>query len=123
MTASALCDGEAVACIIGGWGDMERAMAPVLLHQLNEPESEHQYAWSEPETSGAEPEGRAFHSTSEVARCTLLVYGGLGNGCCRTDVRDAAAVQDIVSIFFWQCRLWSCSVFFYLNERCRERFL
>jgi len=41
------------------------------------------YVWSRLQVAGAPPEGRAFHTSTELAthggtRRTLLVYGGFG---------------------------------------------
>lgn len=114
MTSTTL-RGELVACILGGWSDGEVAMAPHLLHTSSSgavgsagatgggsggsgggsggsggsgtaEASARSYSWSLPSVSGAPPAGRAFHSTTEIAPSALLMYGGLGTGCCRTDV-------------------------------------
>jgi len=85
MTATALADGEAVACLLGGWGEGEVPMVPHLLHSSGAG-SAPAFSWSCLDVRGVSPSRRAFHSTTEVAPSRLLVYGGLGVGCCRTDV-------------------------------------
>lgn len=44
------------------------------------------FSWDRRAIAGQPPTARAFHSTTEVAPGRLLVYSGLGPGCCRTDV-------------------------------------
>eukprot|EP00961_Rhodomonas_salina_P272553 3683068-Rhodomonas_salina.2 len=44
------------------------------------------YSWGRRAIAGEPPSPRAFHSATEVAPGQLLVYGGLGPGCCRTGV-------------------------------------
>ena len=86
MTATALADGEAVACLLGGWGEAgEVPMVPHLLHSSGAG-SALAFSWSCPDVRGVSPSRRAFHSATEVAPSRLLVYGGLGPGCCRSDV-------------------------------------
>ena len=82
MTVTSLPGGEEVACIIGGWSDGEVPMMARLLHR----DADRVYHWRAPALSGSLPHGRAFHTATEVASSRLLVYGGLGTGCCRTDV-------------------------------------
>ena len=45
-----------------------------------------EYLWSDQRVAGTEPSPRAFHTATEVAPSVLVVYGGLGNRCCHTDV-------------------------------------
>ena len=82
MTTSRLGCGEEVACVMGGWGDDEVSMQPHLLRR----DADGVHHWAAPTTTGSVPDGRAFHSCTEVAPACMLVYGGLGSGCCRTDV-------------------------------------
>ena len=70
-----------MACLLSGWGYDEITMAPCLLTKHDDG-----YRWTKPQVSGAEPEGRAFHSATEICPGTLCIVGGLGSGCCRTDV-------------------------------------
>ena len=101
MTSTRLPDGSPCAVVLGGWGTDERGMAPVVLRTVPperasppapaddtaEGDEICHYAWSRPHVAGTEPDGRAFHTTTEVsARSLLIIYGGLGSGCCRTDV-------------------------------------
>ena len=81
MTAVQLGGGEEVACILGGWSDGEVLMHPHVLRRGDDD----LFHWAVLATSGL-PEGRAFHSATQVAPGRLLVYGGLGQGCCRYDV-------------------------------------
>jgi hypothetical protein len=81
MTATSVRGGAACACVIGGWGHGELTMAPLLLSQTADG-----YVWSAPDVAGELPAGRAFHSATETGGACVLVYGGLGSGCCRTDV-------------------------------------
>ena len=82
MTVTRLTSGEEVACVLGGWGHDEIPMQPYLLRQ----DADGVYRWECPVVSGDLPPGRAFHSATEVAPGRLLVYGGLGQGCCRVDL-------------------------------------
>ena len=82
MTATTLANGEPVACVLGGWSDGEVLMTAHLLHK----DADSIFRWQAPALSGTLPEGRAFHTATEVAPSRLVVYGGLGTGCCRTDV-------------------------------------
>ena len=96
-----------MAVVLGGWGHDDDGLAPTLLCRTADLDrtppglslqgmgntglhgaarAEAEYTWRRLQVAGAEPEGRAFHSTTEVARGTLLLYGGLGPGCCRSDV-------------------------------------
>jgi hypothetical protein len=83
MTSTQLADGSHVACVLGGWGYDELTMAPALLHVVDEGGL---FRWSRPQVRGSLPDGRAFHTATEVARSSILVYGGLGSGCCRNDL-------------------------------------
>ena len=78
---SASHEGTPVVCLLSGWGHDENNMAPYLLTKEDDG-----YRWTKPLVSGAEPEGRAFHSATEICRGRLCIVGGLGSGCCRTDV-------------------------------------
>lgn len=68
-------------CLLSGWGYDEITMAPYLLTREGDG-----YRWTKPQVSGQEPEGRAFHSATEICPGLLCIVGGLGSGCCRTDV-------------------------------------
>jgi hypothetical protein len=74
--------GEEAACVIGGWGEGHVPMQPHVLRR----DDDATYHWTAPTTAGSEPKGRAFHSATQIVPGCLLVYGGLGTGCCRTDV-------------------------------------
>ena len=98
--------GRACGCILGGWGaGDEVGMAPWVLTAVavdsegGDGAQSTAYAWSSPQCTGMPPEGRAFHSAtcigssssrsgsrSSSRSSTILVYGGLGSRCCRTDI-------------------------------------
>ena len=80
--------GTQLALLIGGWGYIDIDMNPMLLKEGTNEEQEkgYQYSWSKPETNGALPAARAFHSATEVSEGLILVYGGLGRGRCCNDV-------------------------------------
>ena len=86
--------------VLGGWGQDEEGISPTLLSCTADLASADRaaveaeavelagevepcaYAWRRLQVAGAAPEGRAFHTTTEVTtheltRRTLLVYGGL----------------------------------------------
>lgn len=82
MTAVSLRQGLA-AVVLGGWGSMSLDMQPHILIPTRAAKRGH--IWSRPEISGTPPAGRAFHSATAISGGTVLVYGGLGEGCCRSD--------------------------------------
>jgi hypothetical protein len=82
MTAVALRQGPA-AVVMGGWGSLTLDMHPHILIPTRT--AKRGFIWSKPEISGAPPAGRAFHSATALGGGIVLVYGGLGEGCCRSD--------------------------------------
>ena len=54
--------------------------------------------WMAPEVTGQPPAPRAFHSCTQISPGVLLVFGGLGPGCCRAD----AAVLTLGPTCRWE---------------------
>ena len=72
-----------VAVLLGGWGYQEIDMSPLLL--LPTADFPAACCWMAPEVTGQPPAPRAFHSCTQISPGVLLVFGGLGPGCCRAD--------------------------------------
>jgi len=83
--------GRSVALVLGGWGYSELDMSPYLLTAT--PRTPRGYTWTSPQISGTPPEARAFHSATDIGRGRVLVYGGLGRACCRSDF----ALLDLIA--------------------------
>lgn len=91
LTATTLANGTPVAVLLGGWGYQELSTTPHILTSRPAAPGEdcadgRKYSWTALTVAGEPPSARAFHSATEVAPGQLLVYGGLGPGCCYTDV-------------------------------------
>lgn len=82
MTAVQL-GGHPAAVVLGGWSHTAVDMQPHILTPTKA--TKRGFKWSCPQISGAAPDGRAFHSATALGGGIVLVYGGLGDGCCRGD--------------------------------------
>ena len=88
MTTTTLASGEAVACVVGGWGNGEVPMTPHLLSR----DADDVYHWRLPDVSGEAPAlsaaqpsqvARAIQHAVDLLASSHVAAGWLRCGCLR----------------------------------------